>query len=145
MRRRFLALLIFAALAGCAATPAEHDDATSIAALIQASADAWNRGDLAGHLSLYDPAVTAMTKNGPRPGVAAIEAAFRSAYFNADGQPKQTLRMENVAVRRIGADAALSTGRFVLEGGALAPQSGWFTLVWQRTPSGWKAVHDHSS
>jgi hypothetical protein len=55
------------------------------------------------------------------------------------------LRMESVAVRRIGTDAALSTGRFVLEGGGLATQSGWFTLVWQRTPAGWKAVHDHSS
>ena len=42
-------------------------------------------------------------------------------------------------------DAALATARFVLSGGGKPDQSGWFTLVWLRTPAGWRAVHDHSS
>ena len=35
--------------------------------------------------------------------------------------------------------------RVLLSGGGEAEKSGWFTLVWVRTPEGWRAVHDHSS
>jgi ketosteroid isomerase-like protein len=45
----------------------------------------------------------------------------------------------------LAADSALMTGRFVLSGGDRPEQSGWFTLVWIRTPRGWKIVHDHTS
>lgn len=140
---RTVLLLCAALLAACATAPAPVDEAAMRAAL-QASAAAWNRGDLTGHLAIYEPAVTAMTKQGPRPGVAAIESSFRATYFRG-GQPKQQLRMEQVAVRPLAAGAALMTGRFVLSGGGEAEQSGWFTLVWVHTAAGWKVVHDHSS
>ncbi|MCR4339716.1 MAG: nuclear transport factor 2 family protein [Gemmatimonadaceae bacterium] len=118
-------------------------DEAAIRAATTASADAWNRGDLNGHLAIYVDSVTFMTRTGPRPGVAAIEQQFSQVYFR-DGKPKQTLRFEQVTVRRLDANSALETGRFVLSGGGEAEQSGWFTLVWIRTPAGWRAVHDHS-
>ena len=136
-------IILVLLLAGCSAVAPGNDRAQMLAAL-QASQDAWNRGDLKGHLAIYDESVTAMTKSGPRPGIAPIEAAFSKAYFH-DGKPKQQLRTEQVTLRRLSADAALMTGRFVLWGGGEPEQSGWFTLVWQRTASGWKVVHDHSS
>lgn len=119
-------------------------DETQIRAMLQASVEAFNRGDLPGHLSIYDPSITFMTKNGPRPGIAPIEAAFRETYFR-DGLPKQQLRFERLAVRPLGADQATATGRFVLAGGEAPDQTGWFTLIWLRTAAGWRAVHDHSS
>jgi beta-aspartyl-peptidase (threonine type) len=119
-------------------------DEAAIRAATAASAEAWNRGDIRGHLAIYDEAVTFMTANGPRPGVAAIEASFLEKYFEG-GKPKQELAFSHISVRRLGPDAAMETGRFLLSGGALPEQSGWFTLVWLRTPSGWRAVHDHSS
>lgn len=108
------------------------------------SALAFNRGDLTGHLAVYDESVTFMTRDGPRPGVAPIEKAFRETYFR-DSQPIQQLRFERLAVRPLGPDAALATARWVLAGGDRAEQSGWFTLAWRRTPAGWRVVHDHSS
>lgn len=138
---RFLALVLL--LAGCASAPRPADDEAQMRAALVESAAAWNRGDLRGHLAIYDESVTAMTKSGPRPGIAPIEAAFRRSYFR-DGRPKQALRLENVAVRMLSADSALTTGRFVLSGGGEPEQSGWFTLAWLRTSSGWKVVHDHS-
>ncbi|HEX2191196.1 MAG TPA: nuclear transport factor 2 family protein [Longimicrobiaceae bacterium] len=126
------------------ASPAWSADEAQIRAAAAASADAWNRGDLKGHLAIYADTVTFMTRNGPRPGVAAIEESFTRAYFR-DGRPKQQLRFEQVVVRPLGPDAALQTGRFVLSGGGEAEQTGWFTLVWVRTPGGWRVVHDHSS
>lgn len=119
-------------------------DEAAIRATTRESADAWNRGDLRGHLAFYVDSVTFMTRNGPRPGVDAVERAFTEAYF-VDGMPKQRLDFEQVTVRPLGRDAALETGRFVLSGGGLPEQSGWFTLVWIRTADGWRAVHDHSS
>jgi hypothetical protein len=29
--------------------------------------------------------------------------------------------------------------------GSEPDQSGWFTLVWQRTADGWRVIHNHSS
>ena len=149
---RALSALALAALAACAVrierggSPASAwaADEAAIRAATTASADAWNRGDLKGHVAIYVDSVTFMTRNGPRPGVAAVEQSFATTYFR-DGQPKQQLRFEQVTVRRLDANAALQTGRFILSGGGEPEQSGWFTLVWVRTPAGWKAVHDHTS
>ncbi len=145
---RILALASGLALGGCATAPHPSDiseaDRNQIQAALNASVNGWNEGSLPQHLSLYDPAVTMMTREGPRPGVAAIETAFRATYFVGD-KPKQSLRMERVDVRSLSKDSALMTGRFILEGGGLPEQSGWFTLVWVRTAGGWKVVHDHTS
>ena len=119
-------------------------DEAQIRDSIAASASAFNRGDLPGHLAIYDESVQFMTKNGPRPGIAPIEKAFSEAYFK-DGKAIQQLRFEDLAVRSLTTDSALATARFVLSGGGKPDQSGWFTLVWLRTPAGWRAVHDHSS
>lgn len=120
------------------------DDAAQIREATRASAEAWNRGDLPGHLAIYADTTTFMTGSGPRPGVDAIEEAFSQTYFD-QGRPKQQLHFEEVVVRPLGPDAALETGRFVLSGGDAPEQSGWFTLVWVRTPNGWRVIHDHSS
>ena len=119
-------------------------DKSELLTSIHASANAWNHGDLKGHLAMYDASVTVMTKTGPRPTIEAIEKSFGQRYFVND-KPKQNLRMESVEIRPLSASSALMTGRFVLSGGSEPEQSGWFTLVWVRTPGGWRAVHDHTS
>ena len=136
--------LLAAFLAGPVAAADWASDEAEIRQRLVDSALAFNRGDLPGHLAVYDPSVTFMTKEGPRPGVAPIEKAFRETYFR-DGQAIQQLRFESLAVRRIAPDAALATARWVLSGGDKPEQSGWFTLAWLRTPAGWRVVHDHSS
>lgn len=144
-------LLLGALSASACAAPASGPrpsswsaDEAAIQSAITASAAAWNRGDLRGHLAIYVDSVTFMTGTGPRPGVAAIEESFTRTFFQ-NGLPKQQLRFEQVALRSLGPDAALQTGRFVLSGGGEADKSGWFTLVWLRTAQGWRAIHDHSS
>ena len=119
-------------------------DEAAIRQALSDSVAAFNRGDLAGHLAIYDESVEFMTKDGPRPGIAPIEKAFREHYFR-DGQPIQQLRFEQLAVRRLTDDAAIATARWVLSGGGQPDQAGWFTLVFLRTGAGWRAVHDHSS
>lgn len=131
-------------LAGPLAAADWPADEAAIRQAMTASDDAFNNGDLKGHLAIYDASVEFMTKDGPRPGIAPIEKAFSEHYFR-DGKAIQQLRVENLAVRRLTDDAALATARWTLWGGGLPDQTGWFTLVFLRTPAGWRAVHDHSS
>ena len=136
--------LLAAVLAGPAVAADWAADEADIRRQINESVLAFNRGDLPGHLAIYGENVTFMTQDGPRPGVAPIEKAFREKYFH-EGRPIQQLRFEQLAVRPLGADAALATARWILSGGDRPEHSGWFTLAWERAPSGWRAVHDHSS
>ncbi len=136
-----MACVLFAA---CQATSDWRTDEATLMRLLQEAADAFNRGDLPGHLESYDDSVTFMTKNGPRLGVAPIEKAFRESYFK-DGMPKQALRFEQMTAQSLSPDVALVTGRFLLSGGTDPDQTGWFTTIWMRTTRGWKVVHDHSS
>ena len=122
----------------------EADARSEMLAALSASAASWNAGDLRGHLSIYDESVTVMTKTGPRPSIAAIEASFSAAYFK-DGKPKQALSFEQVSIRFLSSESALMTGRFGLTGGGLPDQSGWFSLVWVHAAAGWRVVHDHTS
>jgi ketosteroid isomerase-like protein len=119
-------------------------DEAAIRQALSGSVDAFNRGDLKGHLAIYDESVEFMTQDGPRPGIAPIEKAFNERYFR-DGQAIQQLRFEQLAVRRLTDDAAIATARWALSGGGQPDQAGWFTLVFLRTGAGWRAVHDHSS
>lgn len=137
-------------LAACASAPRGNAvperwdaDRAEILARLRASSDAWNRGDLDGHLAIYVDTVTFMTEEGPRPGVRSVREAFSGTYWR-DGRPLQRLDFEQIAIRPLGPDAALQTGRFILSGGDRPELSGWFTLVWVRTGEGWRAVHDHS-
>jgi uncharacterized protein (TIGR02246 family) len=158
--RRFIALLMFGlTTAGCAKPPtavasapstgisvssAWPADEAAIRAATDAMVEAWNRGDLKGHLASYSESVTYMRPSGPEPGVAAIEEWFTKKYFEA-GVPRQSLRMTDVTVRTLGEDAALETGQYHLSGAGLPEQSGWYTVIWLRTEHGWRIVHDHSS
>jgi ketosteroid isomerase-like protein len=119
-------------------------DEAAIRQALAASAAAFNRGDLPGHLAIYDPSVEFMTKDGPRPGTAPIEKAFSERYFQG-GKPLQQLQFERLAVRPLTDDVAIATARWSLTGGGQPDQAGWFTLVLQRTAAGWRAVQDHSS
>lgn len=143
-----LALLSLAAIPTPAAAqdfkpPAPADERAMRIALDQ-SRDGFNQGDLAKHVAFYVDSVRFMTSAGPRTGKQGVIDAFSKSYFK-DGKPIQQLSFDQVALRALGPDHALMTGNFHLIGGGLAEQSGWFTLIWERTAAGWKVLHDHSS
>lgn len=142
--RRFALVFAFAAAAGCASSAAPRGDAAGeIEYRIQESAGAWNRGDLAAFVADYDEAATFVTGKGLI-GKEEMTRHYAEKYFHA-GRPDQILRLEEIRVRLLGEGVALSTGRWAVSGGGKPEQSGWFSLVWKKTPGGWKIVHDHSS
>jgi len=112
-------------------------------AALQATAAAWNGGDIDGFMAPYAPAATYMTPGGLI-GVDAMRARYLAKYFTG-AKPDQQLRFDQLEVRALGSEHALMTGRFTLAGGGKAEQTGRFSLVWLRSAQGWKILHDHSS
>ena len=139
-----LAVLVFLfaglPVAQAQAPPAE----ATIPGLLQASADAWNAADLDGHVAIYADSARFMTGNGPATGRDRTRALLEQAFWR-DGRPIQQLRFERLAVTPLGAEHALVTGRFILEGGGEAEKSGWFSTIWAWNGTRWETIHDHSS
>ena len=119
------------------------DAETQIRAVLDSTAEGWNRGDLSRYLSAYTESATEMGPNGPEGGREAIERTMLRGFWKT-GRPLQHLRYEHVEVRMLGQGHALVTGQFVLTGGRRADRTGWFTTVWARTRQGWRMIHDHS-
>ena len=145
MRSR-LPLITMCALitAACGSVSAQNDATTAIPPALMASADAWNKADLPGHIGLYTDTATFMGGNGPIQGRDRVGESLAKSFWR-DGKPKQALSFDRIEVRPLGDRHALSTGHFVLTGGGEADRSGWFSLTWEKTSTGWRIIHDHSS
>ncbi|MBK5297786.1 MAG: nuclear transport factor 2 family protein [Vicinamibacteria bacterium] len=141
-RRLALVVVVMVFLWPIGSSQAESQGADLIKAL-QATAQMWNRGDVDGFMAPYAGSATYMTPAGLI-GVDAMRARYLAKYFTG-ATPDQQLRFDELDVRTLGADHALMTGRYVLAGGGKPDQAGRFSLVWMRTPAGWRILHDHSS
>lgn len=130
--------------AACGSASAQNDATAVIPAALRASADAWNKADLPGHIGLYTDNATFMGANGPIQGRERVGESLARSFWR-DGKPKQTLSFDRIDVRPLGDRHALSTGHFVLSGGGEAERSGWFSLTWEKAGAGWRIIHDHSS
>ena len=123
--------------------------AGEIAAMLHASARAWNAGHLEGFVDDYleSPEMTFIGGSGVVRGREEVRARYESSYW-APGAERDSLRFEDLEIRPLGERHALALGRYVLHRppADTTTATGWFTLVLRRGPAGtWKIVHDHSS
>lgn len=145
--------MLLTGLVGCGAR--ESEPATSppgpvrdeIVAALHASADAWNRGDLDGFLRTYldSPELTFIGRDEVVRGFSTLRALYDGGHF--EGGPPPRLRFDVLEVRPLGEPTALLIGRYTLQDTAsgATTSTGLFTLVWGRTPEGWRILHDHTS
>ena len=138
-----LLLLSLCSTFSYAAKPKSKADIKQIIPAMQASADDWNKGNLEGFLTLYDPSATFMMPTGPV-GMEPTKEIYQKYYFNGK-MPKQNLSYSDMVVRPLGDKYALLTGAFLLTGNNLPERKGRYTLVFVHTEKGWKILHDHSS
>ena len=108
---------------------------------------AWNRGDLAAFAAYYDdsPQTTFIGRDVTHGGTQAILARYKKGFPDPRGYGHADLlgARRAPAGRRSGYhDRAFALKRTAAGGG---DTSGRFTLVWKRTPAGWKIIHDHTS
>lgn len=117
-----------------------------VTAMLDASADAWNAGDLDGYISYYADDATFAGSTGLVHGAETIRQRYAESYW-ASGSPEDALRFEVLEVRGTGPGSAMLFGRYILHDRTTeeATGTGYFTLVLRRLDGSWKIVHDHSS
>jgi ketosteroid isomerase-like protein len=118
-------------------------DSSGLIDVMQQSAAAWNKGDLAGFMDSYDDSATMMSRHGLI-GKDSMMVHYRETYFGA-GAPRQELTFDRFHIQPLAGEYVLLTGRFTLAGNGLPTLSGWFSLVCVHRKTGWKILHDHTS
>lgn len=134
---KFISILFCFVLCAAAQTPRT---------VLEAQAEAWNRGDLETFVTTYEDsaAITFLGKELTR-GRDGVLARYKKNYGTREKMG--TLRFTVLEERQLGPGYAMVLGRFALTrtaaGGGDA--SGHFTLLLRRTKAGWKIIHDHTS
>jgi ketosteroid isomerase-like protein len=145
MNRLALVLLLCASVAAIAqSVPATESQA--ILTVLNKSADNWNRGDLDAFATSYknSPDILFMGRTIQH-GYAQMLAHYKAAYTNPAAMG--TLSFNELAVQPLDSNFATVTGRFHLERSATGGGNadGYFLLVVEHTPAGWKIVRDDTS
>lgn len=114
--------------------------------MLDASAAAWNRGDLDGYISDYAHDATFVGSRGLIRGASEIRRLYAEGYWRS-GAPEDALRFEMLDVRVTGPETAIAVGRYTLfdRDSGKATGTGIFTLALARRDGTWKILHDHSS
>jgi ketosteroid isomerase-like protein len=145
MNRLAIVLLLCMPLAATA-QPSPTPEAQAIITVLNKSADDWNRGDLDAFATSYknSPDILFMGRTIQH-GYAQMLAHYKAAYTNSAAMG--TLSFTQLDVQPLDANFATVTGRFHLErtpaGGGNA--DGYFLLVVEHTPTGWKIIRDDTS
>ncbi len=140
-----LGVIFFAQAAS--STQSNKSDATSeaaIRAVLGAQRDAWNRGDIEGYMDGYDRSPDTVFVSGDRinRGWQMVLDRYKKSY---DSREKMgVLTFSEVEITMLSKDAAVVLGGWRLKRANDEPH-GTFTLLFRKTKTGWKIVHDHTS
>jgi uncharacterized protein (TIGR02246 family) len=117
-----------------------------ILAVVEQSAEDWNRGDLEAFVECYEqsPDTTFVGTEISR-GASEVLNRYQRAY--PDAAHMGNLTFSGLQVRSLSTELAIVTGRFDLKreeqrGG---DKTGLFTLVMRKGSNGWRIIHDHTS
>jgi ketosteroid isomerase-like protein len=145
MKSRHIASL-FALIAFCNANAlgTSNDSAAEIRAVMAAQVAAWNRADIDGFMAGYARSDATEFVSGDKitRGWQTVRDNYRKKYNSRDKMGR--LLFSEIQVTPLGADAAIVLGRWKLVRKNDKPH-GTFTLLFRRTPAGWRIVHDHTS
>lgn len=141
---------VVAIVGGAAAAAPLHGDAavrSAIEAVLDASAAGWNAGDLGRFMACYQDAPTTSYVSGTRfaQGFPAIRGMYGERFAGGRAAMGE-LALEILDLRMLDARRAYVVGRFHLHRDAAAggDVSGLTTLLFDRTPAGWRIIADHS-
>jgi ketosteroid isomerase-like protein len=147
-------LIVVAVLAGgflservdAAATMVKRSakDDAEIRAVMAAQVSAWNRGDIDGFMNGYARSDATEFVSGDKltRGWQTVRDRYQKKY---DSREKMgALTFSELKITPLGTDAALVIGCWKLVRKQDKPH-GCFTLLFRKTPAGWRIVHDHTS
>ncbi|HEX9794871.1 MAG TPA: nuclear transport factor 2 family protein [Planctomycetota bacterium] len=129
-------------------TAAPRAAADSPLAILEAQQAAWNAGDLEGFMAAgYQPGgeLTFFSDGEPRKGYDELLARYRKHYLEEADHGMGRLVFSQTDLVEMGDAHALVRGHWQLDYAGGGADGGWFTLVFQRYPAGWRILHDHTS
>lgn len=152
MKIRFLVTLVGGLLVGLAfaarlvsqPSASQTPTTSAIRAVLGEQQSAWNRGDVETFMRGYwnSPDLTFAGSSGVTRGWEPVMERYRRNY--PDVAAMGHLDFSELEIHLLGNDAALVLGRWHLKRANDEP-GGFFTLVFQRFPEGWRIIHDHTS
>ncbi len=140
-----LAMLIVVSAPGLAGAATKDPGIEGeIRAVMKGQVDAWNRGDIDGFMEGYARSEATEFVSGDRltRGWQTVRDRYKKKYNSREAMG--TLAFSGTKITPLGPDAALVIGRWKLARKSDKPH-GIFTLIFRRTPAGWRIVHDHTS
>ena len=140
---RLAVLLFILPVSASTQTPPSSAEVQAITSVLSKSADAWNRGDLDAFATSYkkSPDILFMGRTIQH-GYDQMLARYKQAYPTPGAMG--TLSFSQLAVQPLDARFATVTGNFHLERTAAdgGNANGYFLLVVEHTPEGWKIIRD---
>lgn len=126
------------------ATHFREDEIESIKMVFKKGVDAWNRGDIDGHLESYAnlETIRLISAGQVTVGKEAVDKALKSRF--ATSEQMGTLSTRNLQIEILTASDALFFGEFHLERDSMV-SSGVFSGHMKKFFDGWAIVLDHSS
>ena len=140
-------LLLACALSIPVYSPAQTAaDSAAIVAVMNKSAEDWNRGDLDAFATCYkkSPEILFIGSTISR-GYEQMVASYKKNYASREKMGK--LNFAHLEVQPLDARYATVTGNFHLERTSVGGgnSDGYFLLVFEKTAEGWKIVRDDST
>lgn len=115
-----------------------------VRAVLDAQVEAWNRGDIEGFMRGYAQSNDTVFVSGDTvtKGWQTVLDRYKKSY---DSRAKMgVLTFSDLEITPLGKDAAVVLGRWQLKRAEDTPH-GRFSLIFRRTPAGWRIIHDHTS
>jgi len=139
-----LILLIFSNTLSTAQTSADQKSVDAIKAVINAQRDAWNRGDIQGYMEGYEKSDNTVFVSGDNVtrGWNTVLERYKKSYDSREKMGQ--LEFSDLEITMLGKDSAVVLGRWLLKRSKDEPH-GRFTLIFKKTKSGWRIIHDHTS
>ena len=121
------------------------DAKSEIIPLIKEQDAAWSRGDLDGFMKYYDPTseLVFMGSTGPVRSAEVLKDYYDKKYKKGNSDFGK-LTFSDLEVEELAPGIARAWGKWLVEQKD-QKLSGWFSLIWKKTPAGWRIIHDHSS
>ena len=137
-------LLMFLYSLSTAQTSADEKSTAEIKAVIDAQRDAWNKGDIEGYMEGYDKSDDTVFVSGDNVtrGWKTVLERYKKAYDSR--QKMGQLEFSDLEITMLGKDSAVVLGRWLLKRTNDEPH-GRFSLIFKKTKSGWRIIHDHTS
>jgi beta-aspartyl-peptidase (threonine type) len=140
-----ISVVLVATMTGCQTTNVPSKEAhAEVRAVLEQQERAWNAGDLAGFMQGYAKGDRTRFASGGEVtlGWQTVFDRYQKKY--GTGANLGILRFSELDIRSLSPDCALAFGRWDLTRGA-ETSSGLFTLLFRKTPDGWRIFHDHTS